>query len=84
MAQISKRTHGKDTFSEHDDIHVQRFEVGRAEIILFETSERNEIIVAEQLDLFASFLHLDIFRCQRMNRENLNASEEAFEVVEST
>ena len=84
MAQISKRTHGKDTFSEHDDIHVQRFEVGRAEIILFKTTERNEVVVAEQLDLFASFLHLDIFRCQRVNRENLNASEGAIKVVRAT
>jgi len=39
--------------------------------ILIETPETDEIIVAEQLDLFARFFHLNVFGCQGMDTENL-------------
>lgn len=43
----------------------------RAVRILVKTPETDKVVVPEQLDFFTSFLHLDVFSCQRVNREDL-------------
>ena len=43
----------------------------RAVWILIETTEADEIVAPEKLDLLARFLHLDIFSCQRVDVEHL-------------
>lgn len=66
-------TYGEYAFSEYDNVHVEGLEVCRTVLILVETSETDEIIVPEKLNLFADFLHLDIFCGQRVNIEDLRA-----------
>ena len=43
----------------------------RAIRILVETTEADEVVISEELNLLARFLHLDIFRRQRVNRKHL-------------
>ena len=64
-------THREDAIPEHDDVHVQWLEVRRAVRVLVETTETDEVVIAEQLNLLARLLHLDIFRRQRVNRKHL-------------
>jgi hypothetical protein len=68
-------TYGENTFSEYDDVHVERLKVGGAVLILVETAETDKIIVAEQFYLLARFFHLDIFCRQRMDRKHLAKNE---------
>ena len=63
--------HGKRALAEDDDVHVERLEVRRAERVLVEAAEADEIIRPEQLDLLARLLHLDILRRERVDIEDL-------------
>lgn len=60
-----------NALAKDDDVHVQRFQIGRAEIILLETAETHGVIVSEELNLLPSFLHLNIFSRERMDIEHL-------------
>ena len=64
-------THRQNSLSEYDNIHVQRFQVRRAVRILVKAPETDKIVVPEQFDFLAGFLHLYVFRCQGVNREDL-------------
>jgi hypothetical protein len=64
-------THGEYTFPEHDDVHVEWLEVSRAVLVLVEATEAHKVIVPEELDLLASFFHLDVFCRQWVDREDL-------------
>lgn len=66
-----KITYRKSSFPEHDHIHVDWIQVGRAILVLVKTPETDEIVIAKELDLLARFLHLNIFSRQGMNTENL-------------
>ena len=70
-ARWNGEAHGKRALAEDDDVHVERFEVRRAERVLVEAAEADEIIRPEQLDLLARLLHLDILRRERMYIEDL-------------
>jgi hypothetical protein len=72
-------THREDALPKDDDVHIQRLQIGRAEIILLETPEADEIIIPEKLDLLACLLHLDIFSCQGMDVEHLDTQRFASE-----
>ena len=63
--------HRKDAFTENDDVHIQWLEVRRTVRVLIKTPETDEIVCPEEFNLFARFFHLDIFRCQGVNAENL-------------
>ena len=65
------KAYRKDALSEDDDVHVERLKVRRAVLILLETSETDKVVGSEKFDLFASFLHENIFCCKRVNREDL-------------
>jgi hypothetical protein len=39
--------------------------------ILIEAPETDKVVVPEQFNLFTSFLHLDVFHGQRVDREDL-------------
>ena len=43
----------------------------RAVRILVEATEADEVVISEELNLLARFLHLDIFRRQRMDIKHL-------------
>ena len=43
----------------------------RAVRILVEAAEADEVVISEELDLLARFLHLDIFRRQRVDIKHL-------------
>jgi len=59
------------TLAKNDDVHVQRFEMCWTIRILVEGPETNKVIVSEKFNLFPSFLHEDIFSCERMDIKNL-------------
>lgn len=62
---------GKDTLTEDNDVHIERFEMGGAVRVLVKGSEADQIIISEEFDFFASFLHKDIFSCEWMDGEDL-------------
>lgn len=64
-------TYREDTFPKNDDVHVERFEVGRAVLVLLKTPKTDEIIRPEKLNLLAGFFHEDIFCRQWMYRKHL-------------
>jgi hypothetical protein len=64
-------TYGEGALAEDDDVHVERLEVGRTVGILLEGAEADEVVVAEEFDLLARLLHLDILRGEGMDAENL-------------
>ena len=66
-----RTSYRKNTITEDDDIHVERLEVSRAVWILVETTETDEVIVSEKLNLFSSFFHLDILSREGMDMEDL-------------
>ena len=66
-------THGEDALAEDDDVHVERLEVRRAHVVLLEAAETHEIVVPEQLDLLARFLHLDVLGRERVDGEYLDS-----------
>lgn len=68
---MNLQTYGEGPLPEHDYIHIERFQVSRAIWILIKTTEADKIIVAEKLDLFSRFLHLNILRGEGMDGENL-------------
>lgn len=70
-SEYEKVTYRKDALPEDDDIHIQRLQIGRAEIVLLKTPEADKIIIPEELDLLARLLHLDIFSCQGVDIEYL-------------
>ena len=57
--------------SEYDDVHVQRLEVCRAIWVLVERAETDKVIHAEEFDLLARLLCLNVFCGKRMNTEHL-------------
>ena len=61
----------KRAFSEDDDIHIERLKVGRAIWVLVETTETDKVVVPEQFNFLASFLHENIFCGKRMDGEHL-------------
>lgn len=65
------RAHRQCAFAEHDDVHIKRLEVGGRIRILLKRAETDKVVVAEQLDLFSCFLHLDILSRQRMDTKDL-------------
>ena len=67
--------HREDSFAKNDDVHVQRFEVGWTIRVLIETAETDKIVCPEEFNLLARFFHLDIFRCQWVDAENLFAND---------
>ena len=69
--KTDKTAYRKNALSEDDDVHVQRLQIRWAEVILFETSETDEVVVPEELDLLAGFLGLDIFCRERMDTKDL-------------
>ena len=58
--------------SEHDDVNVDRLEVRRAQAVLLERAEGDEVVMAEGLDLLARLLVEDVFRGKGMNSERLS------------
>ena len=69
---LCTKTYGKRSFTENDDVHVERLQICRAVLILVETPETDKIIVVKQLYLLSRFLHLDIFSRQRVDGEHLS------------
>ena len=55
------KAYRKDALSEDDDVHVERFEVCWAVLVLLKTAETDEVVCPEELDLFARLLHQNIF-----------------------
>ena len=64
-------TYRENTFPKNDDVHVERFKVCRAVLVLLKTPKTDEIIRPEKFDLLAGFFHEDIFCRQWMYREHL-------------
>ena len=64
-------THRQDALAEHDNVHVQRLEIGGAVRILIEAPKTNEVVTPEEFNLLASFLHLDVFCGQGVDGEHL-------------
>jgi hypothetical protein len=67
-----RRTHREGALAEDDDVHVERLEIGLAVRVLVKRSETNEVVVSEQLDLFASLLEQDVFGCERVDAKHLS------------
>jgi hypothetical protein len=61
----------QNAFAEYDNIHVQWFEIRWAIWVLVETAETNKVIIAEKLNLFPSFFHLNVFRGKRVDGKDL-------------
>lgn len=62
----------QSALAEDDDVHVERLEIGLRVRILVEGSETDQVVVSEQLDLFACLFEQDIFSRQRVNTKYLD------------
>lgn len=70
-ARSGEMTYREYPLAEDDDVHIERLQICGTHVVLLETTETNEIIVAEQLDLLTRFFHLDIFSCKGMDGKDL-------------
>lgn len=68
-----RTSYRKNTVTEDNDIHVERLEVCGTVWVLVETAETDEVIITEEFNLLARFLHLDILCSERVNGEDLHS-----------
>ena len=64
-------TYGQDPLAEYDKVYINRFEICRTIRILVECAVGDEVVMLEDLDLFACFLHENVFYRKRVNGECL-------------